>query len=117
MPDATTTTGTLEGALVPQQRPLGGAGGTDPSCPAWCTDPHAPDSTWTAGSHGVELAVVPHSVGRLETEGSCRVEAVLSATDRVVRLSTDGDGCRLTLEAAETLGRGLLEAAALLRQR
>lgn len=116
MPDARTTAAALEGSLVPQQRPLAGTRGPDLPCPAWCTDPHGPESAWAAGSHGAETATVPHSVGRLETEGTCRVEAVLSATDRVVRLSTDGDGCRLTLEAAEALGRGLLAAAALLRQ-
>lgn len=120
MPDARTTASTpadaLENPSVPRQRPMRDASLPDLPCPVWCTEQHGPGSLGVVGSHGAELAAVPHTVGRLETSGTCRVEAVLSTADRVVCLSTDGDRCRLTLDAAETLGRGLLAAAALLRQ-
>ena len=89
-------------------------------CPVWCSEDHTSgtpeqqlgNADWhsTATAHSIPLREAAH--GEPET---CSVRAVVDVDGTHISLAMDISDYKLGPDAAEALGRGLLEAAALLR--
>ena len=89
-------------------------------CPNWCTLDHASQPAERqqedAGWHSATAAhSIPLRDGASGGAGTGSVSAVVDGDGTHVWLATDTGDYKLGPDAAEALGRGLLDAAALLR--
>ena len=90
-------------------------------CPVWCSEDHTSGTPeQQLGNAGWHSTATAHSVPMQEAGNSepdtCSVTAVVDADGQHVWAAVGIHDFALSADAAEALGRGLLEAAALLRR-